>query len=73
MEEKYEDLINLIHNLEITIEETNLEGYKEDLQQMLLIAQDEFKEVEAEKDEQESKEYEIEMKEREREYRSMVL
>lgn len=71
--EKYDDLCNLISNLENAIDETDLEDYKEDLQQILFSAQDEFEQVEAEKDEEEAREYEIEMKEREREYRSMVL
>lgn len=73
IQEKYDDLDNLIANLENAIDETDLEDYKEDLQQILFSAQDEFEQVEAEKDEEEAREYEIEMKEREREYRSMVL
>lgn len=73
IQEKYDDLYNLISNLESAIDETDMEDYKEDLQQILFSAQDEFEKVEEEKDEEEAREYEIEIKEREREYRSMVL
>ena len=47
IQEKYDDLYNLISNLENAIDETDLEDYKEDLQQILFSAQDELEKVEA--------------------------
>lgn len=73
IKEKYDEYEYLMFNLKEIIEHTKLKGYKEELQQMLYYAEDEFKEVEEAWNQELEAEWEQDEKEeRNREYREMV-
>lgn len=73
IKEKYDEYEYLMFNLKEIIEHTKLKGYKEELQQMLYYAEDEFKEVEEAWNQELGAEWEQDEKEeRNREYREMV-
>lgn len=72
IQEKYDDLYNLIQNLEMTIKETDFEDVKEDLRQVLYWAEVEIKDAEEELEEKREAEWKREADERYEEYREMV-
>lgn len=67
--EKHNDLYNLISNLEMTIEETDIKEVKEELENILYRVEDDFKEVDKELEEIELVEVRQELNERYGEYR----
>lgn len=66
-QEKYNDLENLYYNLKVLIDETSLEDYKNELQEILSEVKNEMEDLE----EVLSNEYKEEMQEREYEYRKI--
>lgn len=71
LEEKYDDLYNLVLNLKMAVEETKILDYKEPLQDMLCRAEEELKELEEEKEARETEEARKEEYQRQCEYRNM--
>lgn len=71
IQEKYDDLYNLIQNLEMTIKETNFAEIKNELTEILYWAEDEIKEAEEELQAEHEAEWRREEQAREYEYRNM--
>lgn len=71
IQEKYDDLYNLIQNLEMTIKETNFVGVKNELTEILYWAEDEIKDTEEELMELREMEWKQQEDEQNRDYRTM--
>ena len=68
IQEKYDEYNDLIFKLQLITENTKLKDYKEDIEQILWKAEDEFKEIEEQRQQELEKEWEQDEKERNREY-----
>lgn len=68
IKEKYEELDDLVFKLREIVDYIKLEDYKEDLQQILWRAEDDYKEVEEQWEKEQEEESKKELKERNREY-----
>ena len=71
IQEKYDDLYNLIQNLEMTIKETNFVEIKNELTDILYWAEDEIKDVEEELMELREMEWKQQDNEQQNDYRTM--
>ena len=71
IQEKYDDLYNLILNLEITIKETNFAEIKNELTEILYWAEDEIKDVEEELMELREMEWKQQDNEQQNDYRTL--
>ena len=71
IQERYDDLYNLIQNLEITIKETNFAEIKNELTEILYWAEDEIKDVEEELMELREMEWKQQDNEQQNDYRTM--
>lgn len=71
IQEKYDDLYNLIQNLEMTIKETNFVEIKNELTDILYWAEDEIKDTEEELMELREMEWKQQDNEQQNDYRTM--
>lgn len=71
IQDKYDDLYNLIQNLEMTIKETNFAEIKNELTEILYWAEDEIKDTEEELMELREMEWKQQEDEENRDYRTM--
>lgn len=68
IQEKYDEYSSMIFQLQVIIDNLKLKDYKEDLEQILWKAEDEFKEIEEQRQQELEKEWEQEDRQQNREY-----
>lgn len=68
IQEKYDEYSSMIFQLQVIIDNLKLKDYKEDLEQILWKAEDEFKEIEEQRQQELEKEWEQEDRQENREY-----
>lgn len=68
IQEKYDEYSSMIFQLQVIIDNLKLKDYKEDLEQILWKAEDDFKEIEEKRQQELEKEWEQEDRQENREY-----